>query len=222
MNDNELLTIVRESVADVHSSTPVAQIVSRGRAMRAQRRTPAVAGAATMLAGAALAVTTLLPSSHPGSPLTNTRLDAWTVARQANGEIDVTIRQLLNPAGLQSRLRADGLPVNVSFSGHALTRSCQLYRTTGDVLNRVAHFPFGGNTGAGTVYLVIKPSALPTGAGLAMFVGSPDDISTPRSGAPGTVFALGEGRLFSTDDGHVRTMLWLTVSPVHASRQCTG
>ena len=38
MNDNELITAVRESVTDVHSPTPVEQIVSRGRAMRARRQ----------------------------------------------------------------------------------------------------------------------------------------------------------------------------------------
>ena len=40
MNDNELSTMVRESVTDVHSATPIAQIISRGRAVRARRRAP--------------------------------------------------------------------------------------------------------------------------------------------------------------------------------------
>lgn len=126
MNDNELSTMVRESVTDVHSATPIAQIISRGRAVRARRRTPALAGAGAVVAGIALAVTTLVPSGHPGvegsrhpgNPLANARLAAWTVAKQANGDIDVTINQLKNPVGLQSTLRADGVPVRVSYSSH--------------------------------------------------------------------------------------------------------
>ena len=117
MNDNELSTMVRDSVADIHSATPVAQIISHGRAVRARRRIPAVAGALAVAAGTALAATTLLPSSHPGTHPASARLAAWTVAKQADGDITITINQLQNPAGLQSTLRAGGLPVTVSFSG---------------------------------------------------------------------------------------------------------
>ena len=34
MNDDELMTAVRESFTDVHSATPVEQIVSRSRTVR--------------------------------------------------------------------------------------------------------------------------------------------------------------------------------------------
>jgi hypothetical protein len=46
MNDTELITAVRESVADLHSATPVAQIISRGLAVRARRRIPGETGPA--------------------------------------------------------------------------------------------------------------------------------------------------------------------------------
>lgn len=266
MNDNELSTMVRESVTDVHSATPIAQIISRGRAVRARRRTAALAGAGAVVAGTALAVTTLVPSGHPGvegsrhpgNPLAKARLAAWTVAKQANGDIDVTIRQLRNPAGLQSTLRADGLPVRVSFSSHPLpvTRigsyrgrpaffvgpigvgpayhgplrqdsqaprlPCKFYPST-DLLNAVVNFPGGGSTAGGTVYLVIKPSALPTGAGLAMFLGgSIDDISMPNSEPPGTAGNVGESTFSNSKDGYPRTVVSVTVTPVYASQQCTG
>jgi hypothetical protein len=153
MNDSELRTVVRESVADIHSITPVAEIVNRGRAVRTRRRIPGVAGAAlTVAAGAALAVTTLVPSGHPGlassghpglassghpdSHPASVRLAAWTVAKQANGDIDVTINQLKDPAGLQATLRADGLPVTVSFSGPMLSASCQGYEASRSTLRR--------------------------------------------------------------------------------------
>ena len=39
------------------------------------------------------------------------------MTKDPSGVIDVTIRQLKDPVGLQARLRADGVPFNVSFSG---------------------------------------------------------------------------------------------------------
>ena len=82
MNDNELSTMVRESVADIHSATPVAQIISRGRAVRARRRIPAVAGALAVAAGTALAVTMLLPFGHP-APMTPTIRGCFRLAIRA-------------------------------------------------------------------------------------------------------------------------------------------
>jgi hypothetical protein len=230
MNDDELITAARESFTGVRSATPVERIVSRSRAVRARRRIPGVAGALALAAGTALAVTTLLPSGHPapvgsGHPDSHSvtaRLAAWTVAKQANGDIDVTIRQLRNPAGLQSTLRADGLPVNVSFSGHSVFASCQLYPTSTDVLNAVAHFPKQFSIAGGAVYLVIKPSALPTGAGLAIFVGENTvDIPGP-SPSPGAGTNLGSALFRASKDGHVRMVAGVSVSPVYASQQCTG
>jgi hypothetical protein len=130
MNDAELVTSVRESVAEVHSTTPVEQIVSRGRAVRARRRIPGVAGALAVVAGAALAVTALAPSghqaSHQGSHQPTARLAAWTVTKLADGNISVTINQLKDPAGLQSTLRSDGIPASVTF-GNQQNPACQPY-----------------------------------------------------------------------------------------------
>jgi len=221
MNDNELSTMVRESVADVHSTTPVTQIISRGRAVRARRGIPGVAGALVVAAGTALAVTTLVPSSHPGLPPSahpsshpiSVRLAAWTVAKQADGKIDVTIHQLRNPAGLQATLRADGLPVTVSFSGQlALSPSCQPYSTAMSSVKAVTQIHGDG--------LVIDPSALPSGTGVAIF-------DEPGKGLPvpsGTTPTLGRKppkhpsipRLLTTLDGP------LAVGLVYASQQCTG
>jgi hypothetical protein len=207
MNDNELITTVRGSVADIHTATPVAQIISRGRAVRARRRIPAVAGALAAVAGSALAVTTLLPSSHPGTHPASARLAAWTVATQANGDIDITINQLQNPAGLESTLRADGLPVTVSFSGPPLSASCQPYASSKDVLSAVAQW----NTSEGSSYLVIHPSALPTGIGVSIF----DD---PGAGGPsGSPRTQGSG---SPPPSGITGPLGIGL--VYASQQCTG
>jgi len=226
MNDSELSTLVRESVAEVHSATPVDHVISRGRALRARRRIPAAAGTLAVVAGAALAVT-LLPAGHPGlvssghpgsHPATvhpaTVQLAAWTVTKQANGDIDVTINQLKDPAGLQATLRADGLPVNVTFSGSlALSASCQPYQTaTLNTLSSVAQIR--GDS------LVIDPSALPSGTGVAIF----DD---PGAGLPvfsGTTPTLGKPPRARPSIPPLLTALNgpLAIGMVHASQQCTG
>jgi hypothetical protein len=225
MNDTELSTAVRESVADVHSATPVAQIISRGRAVRARRRVPGVAAALTVAAGTALAVATLLPAGHPGlvspghpgSHPASVRLAAWTVARQANGDIDVTINQLHDPAGLQATLRADGLPVNVSFSGPLLSAVCQPIPATSpdDVLSAVAQF----HTSDGSAFLVIDPSALPRGVGVAIF--DEPGAGAPPSPSPGTP-TLGSGSPAGVTGPPAGITGPLAVGLVYASQQCTG
>jgi hypothetical protein len=230
MNDTELSTMVRESVAGIRSATPVAQIISRGRAVRARRRVPGLAGVLTLAAGIALAVTTLLPSGHPaqlssghpglagaghpGSRPARVRLAAWTVAEQPNGDIDVTISQLKDPAGLQAALRADGVPVNVSFSGSlALSASCQSYQAgTLNTLSDVTQIH--GDE------LVIDPSALPRGTGLAIF-------DEPGAGQPvlsGTTPTLGGTPSARPSLPPLLTALNgpLAVGLVYASPQCTG
>jgi hypothetical protein len=163
MNDDELITTVRESFTGIHSTTPMEQIVSRSRAVRARRRIPGLAAALVALAVAAVAVTALLPGSHPASRQPSVQLAAWTVFKQADGTVSVTIRELRDPAGLQRRLRADGVPASVTFRGQ-LPRSCQRYPVGTGLVNGVFTVGHAG----GFRVLVIHPSALPRGAGVAI------------------------------------------------------
>jgi hypothetical protein len=228
MNDSELSTMVRESVAEIHSATPVAQIISRGRAVRARRRIPGVAGALALTAVTALAVTTLvasghtglqaaghtgvLASGHPNRHPASARLAAWSVAEQPNGDIDVTISQLKDPAGLQATLRANGLPVTVSFSGPLMSASCQGYEGSQSTLSAVAQIHGDG--------LVIDPSALPSGTGVAIFdepgagVPSPSPTTPTLGSAPRP--APTRPPLLSELNGP------LAIGLVYASPQCTG
>jgi hypothetical protein len=229
MNDTELSTAVRDSVADIHAATPVEAIISRGRGVRARRRIPVAAGALTVAAGAALAVTTLVPAGHsglvpssrPGLASPDTRgsshsnrvqLAAWTVAKRANGDIDVTINQPKDPAGLQATLRADGLPVSVSFSGPMVGASCQPYTASRGTLRTVAQFHSDS--------FAIDPSALPSGTGVAIFdePGTglplhPSPAVAPRGAPP---LHPSTGSLLSGLDGP------LAIGLVYASPQCTG
>jgi hypothetical protein len=223
MNDDELTTTVRESVADVYSATPVARIIDRGRAVRARRRIPGVAGALAVAAGAAVAVTTVLLPGHPDSHPAGARLAAWTVTRQANGDIDVTISQLENPAGLQSTLRADGVPAHVNFAKVGPKVPCYIYDNSQDVVSAVFHFTNGG----GGTHLVINPSALPSGTGVSIHAsvstharlqtGSPSPGL--RSLARGTYPVGGGGELFVLGGGVNGAV---SVDVVYASPQCTG
>jgi hypothetical protein len=195
MNDDELITAVREPFTAVHSTTPVEQIVSRSRAIRARRRMPGVAAALAVAAGTALAVTELLPSGHQ----TAAQPAAWTVAKQADGNIRVTIHELRDPAALQRTLRADGVPASVTFTGQP-NPACQPYPGKGSQSQR-RHLPssvYTSRPGRDNVrILVIHPSALPSGAGL--LIGAGHRHQPPRGGS-----------------------VELTLSLVKAGPQCTG
>jgi hypothetical protein len=181
MNDTELITAVRESLAGVRSSTPVEQIVSRGRAVRARRRIPGLAAALALAAGAAVAGAALAPGHHqPGRP-PGAQLAAWTVVRQADGTVTVTIRELRDPAGLQRRLRADGIPASVTFFGQ-VPRSCRRYPVNAALINRV----YTGRTVGGFPVMVIHTGALPRDAGVQV---NPPAQQPVRSVAIGLVYA---------------------------------
>jgi hypothetical protein len=163
MTDNDLITAVRESFTGVHSATGVDRIESRGRTLRARRRAAGLAGALAVGAAAVAAVTALGPAGHQPSHRGGIRLTAWTVVRQADGTIEVTLRQLRDPAGLQRTLRADGLPAAVTFTGQ-LPGSCQRLVVGGDVIKQI----FSGRQAGGYPVMIIHPAALPAGAGVAI------------------------------------------------------
>jgi hypothetical protein len=168
MND-ELVTAVREQRNKVHMNVPVEQIISRGRAVRTRRRIPGIAGTLALAAVAAFAVTALLPASHQSGHEPGAQLAAWTVTKQADGTVYVTIRELRDPAGLQSKLRADGLPASVIFgnSPNAETNPCQSYGG-GAELQKVFTFllALGPPPRGHSTAMAIHPSALPGGAGV--------------------------------------------------------
>jgi hypothetical protein len=115
MNDDNLAGRLREPFADVHMTTPLDQVIRRGRAVRTRRRrvrglTGAV-GAVTLAGSAVAAAALLVPGGHPATA----QLTAWTVTRDSDGGITVTVNQLKDPGGLQATLRTDGVPARVTF-----------------------------------------------------------------------------------------------------------
>jgi hypothetical protein len=196
MNDNDVITVVREAFTDLHFTTPEAQIVQRGRAARARRRIPVVTGALAVAAGAAVGLTALVPSSPQADHPARVVLAAWTVTKLADGNISVTVRELKDPAGLQRTLRADGVPASVTFTSQK-NAVCRSYPGgtpgqpphTSPLLHRVFPKPYGRSHGPifspgharSTVahgrsnrlglsqhfaLILIDPSALPGNAGI--------------------------------------------------------
>jgi len=169
MNDDELHTTVRDHFTDVRMDTPMDEIVTRGRAVRARRRIPVAVGGLAAAAGVAIGVATLASGGQPASHATSATLTAWTVQKQANGDVRVTIRDLRDPSGLQARLRADGIPASVSYSG--LPAACQPAAVTKTQLHSVVNRQQHGRR----LVFIIHPSALPSGDGVFIF----DRVSAP-------------------------------------------
>jgi hypothetical protein len=121
--------------------------------------------AGTVVAGAAAAAAVLATAmSHPGSgpgsgAPARAQLAAWTVTRQPDGTVSLTIRDMRDPAGLQRRLRADGVPASVNTAGN---QACQEYPPS-TTLDQV--FQLHQGTGLATT-IIINPSSLPSGAGV--------------------------------------------------------
>jgi hypothetical protein len=84
MNDHDLITAMRESFTDVQSATPVEQIVSRSRAIRARRRIPGAVAVVAVAAAAVTAVALISSGSGPGpakpGPATSASAAAHTTA----------------------------------------------------------------------------------------------------------------------------------------------
>jgi hypothetical protein len=119
MNDNELITLAREPFDGVRMTMPLDAVVRHGRALRRRRRLRGLTGAVALAGGLAAAVALLVPGGQAGparpAQTGTARLAAWTVASDPDGGITVTVNQMKDPAGLQARLRADGVPARVTF-----------------------------------------------------------------------------------------------------------
>jgi hypothetical protein len=149
-----------------------ARTCERHRRRTRHKLTALAAGAAAVAAGAAVAVTALIPASRPPG----VQLAVWTVVKQADGNINVTIRQFRDPAGLQARLRADGVPASVTFTGQQ-NPACQPYRGTG-LIGMVISVRQEGQR----ALTIINPSALPSGAGLQFASSAPRQGTVPGVG----------------------------------------
>jgi hypothetical protein len=192
------LAEVRDSLGEAHPSIPASEIIARARRRRVRRRLiPGMTGVLALAAGAAVAVTALLPAGHPASHQPRVQLAAWTVVQQPGGIIHVTISELRDPAGLQAALRADGVPASVSF-GNGQQTACLPYPGGGFTTSAnpaLINSVFPAYPARGTS-VSIRPSALPSGTGVLLAF-----LQRSQSGRP---------------------LIAIEAAVVQASQQCTG
>ncbi len=173
MNDNELIATMREQRGTISMTVPLEQIVSRGRGVQTRRRTRGMAALLSVAAAVIIAVIAFTPAGHQPGRTVKAQVAGWTVSRQPDGSVRVTIRRLRHPARLQRALRADGIPANVLATFDANT-PCEAYRGGLAFYSRVfsyypapdqapGHYRFG--------VVVIHPAGLPAGAGVQLIDG---------------------------------------------------
>lgn len=176
-DDPTTITIALRDLAD-QAAPPRFSVDDAWRAgrrrHRSRRQIPAAAAAMSVAAGAALTVTSLAGPARP-APV---QLTAWTVAMKPGGSVQVTIRDLRDPAGLQRRLRADGVPATVRFDANPPLRSqrprrCLNYPVRSGSGVRLWERILQGATTREQTMFTIHPSAIPAGAGLWMNVSPP-------------------------------------------------
>ena len=163
MDDNDLLAAVKQDFAGVRMHTGADAILAEGGSRRRrQHRRLAYGAGATGLAAAAVISTVALTPGSPGP--SHVQLTAWTVQKQPDGTVDVTIRDVLNLAGLQRKLNAEGVPA-VVYSD---------VRNPPDCVNAEASSHMGTVVAPGSqtdvAFFVIHPSAIPSGSELLLDV----------------------------------------------------
>jgi hypothetical protein len=195
MNDDEMLTAMRssltavkESLTDVRMDRSADTITGRARRRRLGRGLSA-AGAAGVALGVGLAVA--FSGGQQGTRPVHVNLDAWSVDTTSSGQVNVTIRDLKDPALLRQTLAEAGVPAIVTSgevcgTGKSLPQMKQvLIHTVRDV--------------DGTVF-TIDPAAMPSGSELS--------FGRVSDGPPSTFAHLWFVNLISKD-GHV------TCAPAH-------
>ena len=235
MSDTDVLRSAADSLSKIPmpSAPDTAAIIATGRARRRRRMaglsmagTAAVTVVALGLSGA-LGAASHQPSgaaSRQPTPSAHAQLTAWTVTKLAGGDISVRIKQFKDLAGLQSTLRADGVPASVTFASQQ-NPACRPYPGGTPAPGSVPPSPLRPSSLLKQVFP--KPyqqlGALP-GAGPAHMVkaGSP---APPPSGNR-TVIVIDPSALphnagvrLATNDGATALRL---PAVVYASPQCTG
>jgi hypothetical protein len=166
VNDDEVITAVREQRDKVHSHTPVEEIISRGRTVRARRRIPGAVTALAVVAAAGTALALGLTGVLGAAPARSTdtiRTMAFTLVKHANGTATLTINRnvLVEPGTLQRDLARDGIRAMVTVGRFCSSDPAPAGWT------KIMSFP-GSPADPGPVRaVVINPAAMPAGTELS-------------------------------------------------------
>jgi hypothetical protein len=189
MNDHDVLTTVRDGFAPVQMTIPADDIMTRGGSLRRRRhRGQFVAGGALALAlGAGLGVSALSAGSPADQQAT---LAAWTVQRNPDGAITVTIRELRDLPALQARLALDGAPVTISDSSLTLPHGCVVQTSAPQLLQKIVSFS-ASRTASGFAF-TLRSSQIPSGQQLQiLLIPGPRRLTPPVTAAHGKVTVHG-------------------------------
>jgi hypothetical protein len=183
MNDQELITAVRQSVHGARMNVPPEQIVSRSRTIRASgHRRLAVCGTAAAAVGSVVLALGLEGGTGATAHSTGTiRTAAFTLSANANGTDTLTIqpRVLFEPATLQRDLAQYGIPAKVTIGEYCSTDPAPAGSDQAVTFTPITH----GHNG----HITIDPAAMPAGTELSIgiFRLSPPVPVTGLEGRPG-------------------------------------
>jgi hypothetical protein len=194
MDDKNLLAAVREDFAGVRISTGLGAVMADGGSLRRRRNRHRMygAGVTSLAAVAAVSGVTLASGASGTGGTSHAQLSAWTVQKQTDGTIDVTIHDLLHLAGLQQKLNADGVPAEVITDAH-YPASCVNYAAMKEDMPAV--ITLGPGVPDGYAF-VIHPAAIPSGSKLLLDVThnttvTSGGVTTTRGGVGDRLWGLG-------------------------------
>ena len=235
MSDADVLRAAADSLSKVPmpSAPDTAAIITTGRARRHRRLT------GLLIAGTAAVTVVVLglsgafgSTSHQPSGATghqparpgHAQLTAWTVTRLADGNISVRINQFKDPAGLQSTLRADGVPASVTFASQR-NPACRPYPGGTPAPGSVPPSPLRPSTLLKQVFpQPYRQLGPPAGAGPAQMVKAGPPAPPPSGNRTVIVIdpsALPRNAGVQLATNGAATSLRLPVV-VYASQRCTG
>ncbi len=171
MNDDDVITLVREQRDSVHSVTPVEQIISRGRARRRRRLniiTRLSVGAAAAVTALALGVT---GAFTPAAKLGTIRRVAYTLRHNADGTDTLTLNpgELLDPAQLESDFAQYGIPAKVTSGSYCASDPEPAGFSQAVTVPGQGTSQAGSQTGSGEgPAITIDPSQIPSGTELSV------------------------------------------------------
>ncbi len=165
MNDQELITAVRQSVHEVRMNVPAEQIVSRSRAIRASGHRRLAAGITAVAAAGSVVLGLGLSGALGAAPDAGTgtiRTAAFTLTRNSNGTATLTIspRVLLEPGILQNDLAQYGIQAMVRTGSFCSSNPAPDW-------SQVMSFSPPGNGPVQNPSITINPSAMPAGTELS-------------------------------------------------------
>jgi len=184
MTDDDVILNLRDSLADTHMTTSVAEILRRGERLRTRRhRTRAGVLVALATTGAVVAGLAFAYAPHSGTGKTGVELSAFTITRHSADAVSVTVRQLTDLSGLQAELRADGIPVLVTNSINVPSGCTEWDGGNYSTTDAVTLTNPSGLPDSNGIEFSIHPSGIPRGALLSLGLlqtGAPAGSPGPR------------------------------------------